>query len=365
MKKLFPRYKQGEILLIKSKLSKKDKDILDKFLIYCGGTAGERRLRNIETKMLQIRDVSEISYIDWNLDKLRSFLAILNKSELSKATKNDIKKALKRFLRETYDNWSKKFKGLKDIKGESDINEQRINANTLITEEELEQLIRSAENLRFKSLIMLMYESGARPDEILKLRWKDLNLDIGEVKLSSSKNQTVRVNPIKEAIIHLKRYKQEYPFPNVTPNDFVFPSPTNRRQQFSVSYFSGLFKKLSKVAIGRETFPYLIRHTRATQLQKVLPPKVYEKFMDHSIETATRYSHLDKDDVREVMLEKIYHIEELTPEEKDEIKLLKEKIEGLERNREKEIIEIKAKSLDYISERIKQMRGEIIKELKQ
>ena len=45
--------------------------------------------------------------------------------------------------------------------------------------------------------------------------------------------------------------------------------------------------------------------------------------MDHSIEMASRYSHLNQDDVREQLLEKVYHIEELTEKEKDEIKKLK------------------------------------------
>ena len=329
MKNTYPKYKTVELMLIKSKLAKKDKDILNKFLIFCGGTAGEKKLRNIEVKMLQIRDVSNISYSDWDLEKLREFLSVLNRSEISKATKNEIKKTFKRFLKEYYDDWSKKFKGLTDIKGENDMNHERLNANTILASEELEKIIRKAESLRYKALITLMFESGGRPEEILKLKWKDINLDKKEVKLSSSKNKTVRINPIKESIIHLMRYKQEFPFPDVQSNDFLFPSSTERKKHLSVSYFGMRFRILARKAIGRDIFPYILRHTRATQLQKVLPPKIYEKFMDHSIETATRYSHLDKDDVREVLLEKVYHVEELTEEEKEEIKNLKKELSKL------------------------------------
>jgi len=88
MRSLFPKYKTGELIISESKLNKKDKDILNKFLIYCGGTAGEKKLKNIKIIMLKIRDVSEIDYDKWDLDILRVFLALLNKSkEISKATK--------------------------------------------------------------------------------------------------------------------------------------------------------------------------------------------------------------------------------------------------------------------------------------
>ncbi len=346
MKKQYSKYKAGELFVVKSNLSTKDKGILNKFMVFCGGTAGEKKLKIIEGKMLQIIDVSQIPYDKWNLDKLREFLAILKKSDLSKATKNDIKKILKRFLKEYYEDWSKQFKGLQDIKGESDINEERVNANTIFTAEELEKIIRTAENLRFKALIMLMYESGGRPQEILSLRWKDINLEKGEVKLHSTKNNTIRINPIKESVIHLERYKQEYPFPNVSPNDFIFPAPKNRKEHFSVSYLSNLFNTLIKKALGRNSFPYVLRHTRATELQKKLPPKVYEKFMDHSIDTATRYSHLDKDDVREIMLEKVYHIEELTEKENKRIKKLEKEFEKHKQETNKKFFELSKKLLE-------------------
>jgi len=332
MKTTYPKYKQGEISIIESKLNKKDKDILKNFLIYCGATAGQAKLRLVRTKMLQIRDVSQVPYDKWDLDVLRQFLSVLNKSDLAKATKNEVKKCLKRFLKEYYHDWNQRFKGLQDIKGENDVNPNKVNANTILTAEDLEKIIRAAETLKFKALIMLMFESGGRPNEILSLKWKDINLEKEEVKLFSSKNGTVRINPIKESVIHLKRYKQEYPFPNVQSEDYVFPAPSERKKQFSVNYFSMVFNRLTEKAIGRRIFPYILRHTRATQLQKVLPPKVYEKFMDHSIETATRYSHLDKNDVREVMMEKIYHIEELTEGDKQQVKELKDELEKVKTN---------------------------------
>jgi len=297
MKDTFPKYKQGQVILLKASFKPKDKKILDNFLIYCGVTAGEKKLQIIERTIVKIRDVMQVP-----LDKI----------------------TLKEYYKE-----SVRFAELKDIKTKNGMNHERLNANTILTKDELEKLIRAAESLKYKALIMLMFESAGRPEEIMKLRWSDLDLEEGDVKLHSSKTGHTRVNPIKESVLHLKRYKQEYPYPNIMAQDYAFPSATDRKKHQPVSSLGNYFKRYGQKAINKAFFPYLLRHTRATQLQKVLPPKVYEKFMDHSIETASRYSHLDKNDVREIMLEKIYHIEELTTEEKVEVKILKKEMEKL------------------------------------
>lgn len=330
MKKEVKRYYKGDLIIIKNKLPPKEKNILNDYVTYLRGGASDTKVRIVERQLLVIRDTSNVPFDKWNLLKLREFLAVLNKSDLANATKNDIKKHFKRFLRERYEDWSVRFKNLKDIKCGKDVNVERINANTILQEKELEKLIRGAESLKLKALIMLLYESGGRPKEVLTTRWKDVDLDKGDIKLISTKNQTARNNPIKESIIHLQRYKQEYPYPDVKSNDFIFPSQTNREEHFSVNYLSMIFRKLSKRVLGRQLFPYILRHTRATELQKVLTPKIYEKFMDHSIEMASRYSHLNKDDVREQLLEKVYHIEELTKDERNELNKLKAKIKRME-----------------------------------
>ena len=327
MKETIKKYHHGELIFLKDKLNPKEKKILGDYIIYLKGGASDLKVSIVERQLLMIRDVSGVPYDKWNLTKLREFLAVLNKSELANATKNDIKKHFKRFLREQYEDWSLRFKNLKDIKCGKDINVEKINANTILQKGELEKLIRGAENLKFKALIILLYESGARPGEVLTTKWKDLDLEKGDIQLISTKNKTARNNPIKESIIHLKRYKQEYPYPDVQPNDYIFPSQKDRKEHFSVNYFSMVFRKLSIKVLNRALFPYILRHSRATELQKVLTPKIYEKFMDHSIEMASRYSHLNQDDVREQLLEKVYHIEELTAKENKKIKELEKKID--------------------------------------
>lgn len=306
---------------IENKFKKKDKEMIEEFLVFCGGSAGKTTLKKYRRLMIKICDTLEGDLDKIDLNKLRKFLELLNHSDLLKPTKNEIKKVLKRFLKENYEDWSVRFKQLKDIKTESEAkgNQEKINASTILSKQEIENLIRSTDSLKYRALLILFYESAGRPEEILKLQWRDLNLERGEVKLSSSKTKDLRINPIQESLIHLKRYKQEYPFSNVSPDDWVFPSPQDRTQKQSLPALGMYLKRLGKRVLGKDVFPYLIRHTRASELHKILPPKVYEKFMGHSLDVATRYSHLDKDDVRDVMFRDVYSVKELDEEKKHEL----------------------------------------------
>ena len=324
MKNKYPNYKGKRVNDIKKALKPRDKNILNDFLNYCRITAGEKKVGNIERIMLQVYDVMSDS-LSFNLDRLRSFLAVLNQSDKLSSTQNDIKKTLKRFLKWYYKDWNERFAEFRDVKINDERNHKKINPATILNETDIEKLIRKAENLRYKAIIILVYETAGRPEEILKLKWSDVDLEKGSVKLSSSKTGRTRVNPINEAIIHLKRYKQEYPYPSIRADDYMFPSPKSRKEQISPQAVYDYLKNLGLSAINRPIFLYLLRHTRLTPLHQKLSPKAYEKFADHSIDTAIKYySHLSNDDVREEMLEKIYHIEEVSEEDTIKLKELKD-----------------------------------------
>ncbi|MHA1304467.1 MAG: tyrosine-type recombinase/integrase [Candidatus Heimdallarchaeaceae archaeon] len=350
MRCAFPKYNKKALKPLYEKFKPKDKKAIEEFLVFCGGTAGKTTINKYRSVLIKICDVfgGDLDKID--LKRLREFLNVVNQSELLPPTKNEIRKVLKRFLRETYDDWSSRFKGLSDIKGQAEINQDKINANTILRNEEIEQLVRGCKDLRYKAMIMLFYESAGRPEEILKLKWRDLDLNKGDVKLQSSKTGNTRINPIKGAVFHLKRHKEEYFYSDVRADDYVFPSPYDRNKHQHLVGVGLYIKRLGYRVLGRHIFPYLFRHSRATHLQKVLPAKVYEKFMDHSIETATRYSHLNKDDVRAAMFKNVYEVNEISEEEENELKKeiqqLKQKYSQEQKEREK----IKAQLLEIFNQ---------------
>ncbi|MCF7910504.1 site-specific integrase [Candidatus Pacearchaeota archaeon] len=333
MKKEYPSYRKTGLAFIKEKLTDKDRDTLNAFKEYVGMTACQDRTQRLEKMMLQFYDVTEVSFDAITLDILRGFLFLLNNSNRSIESTNDIKKCLKRFLRWKYQDWNSRFDGLKDIKTSNGINHQKINSSTILTTEELKFIVNGIDSIKFKALILLMYESGARPEEILKLKWRDIDFKLSQVILYSSKTKRGRVNPINESIVHLKRYKDECFYPPPTLNDFVFPNPDNKNKHISSQTLQYFFFKLEKrLDLKKHIFPYLLRHTRLTQIHKKLSPRAYEKFAGHSIELGTkRYAHLDNDDVREEMLRKVYKIEEPDSQDNEKIKSLEKQIENIKK----------------------------------
>ena len=47
--------------------------------------------------------------------------------------------------------------------------------------------------------------------------------DFSEITLYSGKTTSARTLPIKDSANYLKRWKESYPFPDVTNHDYIFP----------------------------------------------------------------------------------------------------------------------------------------------
>jgi len=326
MQKEYPNYRRTGVQFIEDKLDKKEAKILKEFLTYCGMNAGERKVRERRLTLLQIRDVMEIPFDKINLKDIREFLSVLNKGYQRDWTKQGIKVTLQKFLKWKYPNWSIKFNQLEDIRLGKPTTQDKINKSTLITEEELERMLRCAENFRDKAYLNLSFETACRPDEIRHLRWKDFNSEFTEVTLFSGKKREARTLPCQDTTIHIKRWFNEFCYPDLRKDDFVFPSATNRSQPVPPQTTWYMIKKLSKKAgIKKNIYGYLMRHTRLNMLYKTLPEQIHKKFAGHSKDsrqTAT-YSHIDNDDMMEVILKKVYNVEDLTEDEKNELKQLK------------------------------------------
>lgn len=239
MKKAYPDFKKEKISSdeIYYILPEQEKEIIDNFLKFCSITAGNKKVEDIRGIILQIRHVLEIPLNTLTLTNVRDFLAVLNNSSKRDWTKHGIKIILKRFLKWLYPDWSSRFKQLSDIKLKKVSTQDRYTEDKLVTQEDIEKMLRSAETLREKALLLLLFETGARPQEITTLRWKSIKYqgNHGLVHLFSEKTREARSVPIKESVIHLRRWYREFSFPNVRQADFVFPATKERDKAINVT----------------------------------------------------------------------------------------------------------------------------------
>ncbi len=199
------------------------------------------------------------------------------------------------------------------------VNKKRINKGALFTPEERQQMLRRAEKMRDKALLVLMYETAGRPQEIRDLRWRHINWKEQEAQLFSKKTQRDRALPIIEAMKYLKQWREGWVFVDPQDEDFVFParigSSPRRDKPLSVAYINRIIKSLAKKAgISREVNAYLLRHTRLTELSKKgVRGKIHNLFADHIDGSAQEgvYTHLNNDDMKQEVLEKAYGISKL------------------------------------------------------
>ncbi len=106
----------------------------------------------------------------------------------------------------------------------------------------------------------------------------------------------------------------------------------------------------------------MYRHSILTAMIKKLTPKSYEMFAGHSLETGMKiYAHLDNDDLRQELNEKVYHLEKITREETERIKELEEQILRLKAEQliEMELMveSMETKNPKKLKEYIKQQRN--------
>ena len=169
-----------------------------------------------------------------------------------------------------------------------------------LTEEELRRLGQVLSKARDEggasiyavAAIRLLLLTGCRRNEILTLRWTDVDLDRGELNLADSKTgaRSVCLSPAAVKVLS--------DLPPVRGNPWVIPG---RKPGTHMQDISNAWEIVRERADLGDVRLHDLRHTfasRALALGESLP--VIGKLLGHTqIETTARYAHLARDSVRE------------------------------------------------------------------
>ncbi len=325
MKKSYPNY-FGKMKDIEENISQQNKEILDKYLKFCSLSASGYKIEQRKRYALQFLDITEKPFEDFDRDTIEHIYMLIKDTDREIIGKNEVIKNLKYFIR-WYRDDENLIKGLKSIKQSKGYNTRKLNPSTLVKDEEIEILIRNCNSLKDRAMITLFIECGLRPIELLNLKWKDIRIDddeVGEISIFSTKTNGNRVLPFKTCLIHIKRWRDEFEFPNRKQSDYVFPSNVRSKPLYSNYLAQFLRRKCDNLGIRRIN-PYLFRHTRITEANKKMPSKVASAYGGHSEKTSERYTHLSESDIREIVLKEMYDIKEpnLTNKQQEELKDLR------------------------------------------
>lgn len=356
MEEVIKDYKNQRMDDILLKLPKSNQDTVKRYLDSCKVEAGNSTLIKYKSKIILIADTIQKDLNKLTSKDIEGFLILLNQSDKKIPTKNDIKKTLKRFLKWNYSDWSQRFDNLKTIRINSKKDKRDLCKEDLLTPDEMQMILNSVDSLKYKCILLLMQETANRPEEVLKLRWKEISFTDNEVKLNSSKTGETRQIPINESAKHLQRYRTECFYDPPRNEDFVFPTPRNFNKHITPQALSDFLSSVEKrLKFKKHLYPYLWRHSILSIMIKKLSPKVYEMYSGHALETGMKiYAHLDTEDLRTELYNKVYDMEELSPGEREEFTNLKKQVGELKTNLEcySSQIETLTKGMDFLLDKV-------------
>jgi integrase/recombinase XerD len=174
----------------------------------------------------------------------------------------------------------------------------------ILTKDEMERLLESVEcdnqvDLRDRAIYELMYSTGLRIGEVLKLRIRDMDLDNRMVLIRRGKGGRDRMEPVNEVSkkfleLHIAGIKNE-------KDDLLFKGVIGR---LTSSTMNVRFKKVAiKAGIVRQHLSiHSIRHTVATHLlENGADLRYVQELLGHeSIETTVIYTHMMYDNLKKV-----------------------------------------------------------------
>lgn len=341
-------------------LSNEEKKIVDGFRDYMLITASPIRAGEGIREVLRFRKIVGVEFNDIDLEDLRYFLKEVKNVKFADYTKDKMKTFVQRFLRWKFRDWAVRFDEFEDIKVNIDSQRKKpITSKDVFKKSELEALMKNETSLFYKTFLIVQWEGALRTKECRFLEWEKITFEddgFAILKIPSKKNKTATINvrniPLKESSYYLKELKEQQRAEKMK-SKYVFPSPENPNKPISKGV-NNWFSKLTKKVLGKSKNNYLLRHTRGTELKKLIKEGAMSKdnateFMGHSEKMFDKvYSHMDKDDIKDLMKKQIYNFEYLPEEKKHELELK---------------VEAQGKQIEQLNNELKDI-SKIIKQLK-
>ena len=287
----------------------------------------------------RIKDASE--------SELKQLVANLNRSDYAEATKHKMRCAVKKYYK--VENNGKHPEKVEFFSVHRSSKPTSVTRDDLFTDQELQKLFQGFSSTRDRALTMVLYESGARPGEILSRNIGDFSSNgKGDfIYVEGIKNTPDRTNQLVRSGRPIREWLSQHPLggelgsikdPSVPlwvkteqqacENCGKIPHHHNNSCSYSpdlsdrVNYagFLRRFKKACETAEIPENKrrPYNLRHTRLTEVATFMGYEQLNKFAGWKpgSDRAKVYVHLNNDDVNKAIRDR-YRLNTSHDEPKD------------------------------------------------
>jgi integrase len=190
----------------------------------------------------------------------------------------------------------------------------------LLTTEEIEKMIATADLLRDKAIIATLAESGCRMGELLSCRIKDVELTSNGCKLTFPKGKTgSRTVPLVFAASYIDHYLRQHPERKYPDAPLWLTNQQNEHRGLAYNTVYEIIRDIAKQAgITKRVHPHLFRHTAATQLSKIWSEPMMRTYLGWQAGSnmPSVYIHLGTGDVETAVLSDRYGLIEKTKNDK-------------------------------------------------
>lgn len=166
----------------------------------------------------------------------------------------------------------------------------------IISDEEIERLRDSCDNIRDTAMVDLLYSTGIRVGELVRLNREDINFSERECVVFGKGDKERRVYFDAKAKIHLEEYLQS----RTDTNPALFVTLDQPYDRLKISGVEIRLRQLGRKLKIEKIHPHKFRRTMATRaIDKGMPIEQVQKILGHSqIYTTMRYAIVNQNNVK-------------------------------------------------------------------
>lgn len=154
---------------------------------------------------------------------------------------------------------------------------------------------------RNRCMVNLFLHTGLRLSEMLNLRWKDINLMTGQLKVVQGKGDKDRIIWINDNMLQELCDWREDQTETIGKSEYVYS--TRECKRLRDSDIRQMLYKYSEKALQKRISPHTLRHTYATDLlRETKNIRLVQKALGHAdLSTTMIYTHIVDDEMENAL----------------------------------------------------------------
>ncbi len=172
---------------------------------------------------------------------------------------------------------------------------------TVLSREEVRRLIGAARTPKERALIMVLYSSGLRVSEVVRLRRRDLDVDRGIIHVRAGKGRKDRYTLLSDRAAEVVDIHQRFQ-DQVEGEGWLFPGGREGRHLNTRTVQKVVSRAARRAEIRKRVTPHTLRHSFATHLlESGTDIRFIQELLGHaSTRTTQIYTHVSRKDLARI-----------------------------------------------------------------